>query len=658
MLLKRKIKHINIDIQGASIAPLLVSVCDDNYFHYVRALVLSADLFSPGMEIVVHLINPTTHTIAQAEQLKLSLANTTLHISTETTELEGASDSDYKTYYASARFLLINELLHKYTREIFCLDADSLIINPFDNNFTDKAEADICLVRRDIEGEKRANLKVATGSIYVRTTPNSKKFFNYLSKNLLLRIECGNLPWFTDQVLFSEQMEATTATAVRNIKRKYADWNFSLNSIVWAGKGESKSTNLNFLLLQNLLLSSAGEENSLESAIALIGRTAFANTNVSKKFTETLTLKTPRVTILLPRLDLPWKRHANLQKIPKISESAIALRSQWKIFSILLANAFQSQGFSVNIQELPAWEINNSIFDRIHADVIFIPHKCRHEFSGKLIDRPVYFYMQEFFSWLFTVDARGWSAASSIYPINYQEIPDCDSKKYNHLRHTLLSNNLESKFSQPYSQPIAELVNAGEIPRHSDPRVPYKNFIFFPLQIPTDQSILYFSDYSEELVVESLLTWSKSSRVPIVFKPHPASPKSMTGLIEKIKAEGGYITNANIHDLIELSSAVYTINSGVGFEALFHNKPIVTFGKVEYDCCTFKATPDKLEMAWIYCLLCSKNDLLKGYQKFVDWFISGYAYDISDYEEVTKRLRMLAKRIKNKHFTTKELQND
>jgi Capsule polysaccharide biosynthesis protein len=653
MKINRK-KIFNAAVSEVGEHPVILTVCDDNYFNFAKALVLSAEKFSAGMDIILHIINPTSNSIQQIEKLKSVLKFTKLHISIEKTVLSEADDSDLITYYASARFLLIPELLKEFSRDIFCLDADSLIVNVFDNNFTDKIDADICLIRRDILGETRENLKVATGSIYIRNNSASKKFFAQLRQNLLERIDSGNLPWFTDQIIFSELIDDFPGTAVRNLKGKYADWNFSLNSMVWAGKGESKATNLNFLLLQSLLLSSEGDNTSINSAVKLIGNKALHGIAVYEKFTASFKTKTNSVSILIPRLDLPWKQPNNLQKIPSVSESTLNLRSQWKTFSIMLANAFQSLGINTDIEELPGWEINNSIFDKIHADIIFIPHKCRHEFSGKLIDRPVYFYMQEFFSWLFTVDAKGWSAASSVYPVNYNNIVVNEGDKYSQYQQLLLTNRLASKFSQPDNRSICDLVQSGEIPSHSDPRIAYKKFIFFPLQIPNDQSILYFSDYSEELVIEKLLEWSAANDVPVVFKPHPANPKSMVPLIDRITAAGGYIANANIHELIGLSSAVYTINSGVGFEALFHNKPIVTFGKVEYDCCTFKATPDSLEMAWIYCLLSSKNNLLKGYSKFVNWFISDYAYDISDYEQATTRLRMLAKRIKKKHFADLE----
>src|SRR5690606_11694616 len=42
------------------------------------------------------------------------------------------------------------------------------------------------------------------------------------------------------------------------------------------------------------------------------------------------------------------------------------------------------------------------------------------------------------------------------------------------------------------------------------------------------------------------------------------------------------LSNASIHSLIERAEAVYKVNSGVGLEALLHEKPVVVTGKCDY----------------------------------------------------------------------------
>lgn len=630
--------------------PLVVTVCDEDYFPYAYALAKSIEYFDKRARICIHVINPSKQLLHRLKEIVQGAAH--IFSSYEIIDLASLADEQKKTYYASARFLLICDLLNKVESPLLCLDADSLVVNPIDNDFNTNDNADIYLARRDMRGQESLHLKVATGTIYIRNSIGSKKFFNHLKEEVISRFDVGNLPWFTDQIIFSEAIGRIKAAKVRNIKTKYADWNFSDNSIIWAGKGERKSLDLNFLIMQNLLRDDNQSKRLLELTAKLTGKNALVATKTYQKVKATVFDNKQTALIILPRLDLPWKEPKDLNMPPIVSMQTLELRIYWKKFTIQLTNALSSVGFHTELLEVPAWEINDSIFDRTLADVIFIPHKCRREFSPNTIDRPVYFYMQEFFSWVFTVDPRGWSAASSVYPVNYADLPETSIDKYSEYKKLLSTNKLESKFLQPDQGNINDLVSSGQIPGHTDAQDQYRDFIFFPLQISNDQSILYFSAHSEEVVIDSLLCWSKENNIPIVFKPHPASPKNMQPLVTKIMANGGYISNANIHELIELSSAVYTINSGVGFEALFHNKPIVTFGRVEYDCCTFNANPENLDLAWIYCSQIESTTLQKKYANFVNWFMSDYAYDISDYSHSTMRLRLLAKRIKKKFFSS------
>lgn len=626
---------------------ILLTVCDCEYYFYAESLINSANIFSPGLTVVLHIINPDKTVLHLMKDLLISAKNISLHVSTERTNLDAIPSSDLKTYYASARFLRIPELLKEFQCDILTVDSDSLLVNNFDDDFTDKEEADICLIRRDLDKEVDLRLAVATGTIYSRYRPATLKFYSALDAELRAHFKKGDMPWFLDQVLFAKTMYAMKAVAVRNIKRKYADWTFRDNSIIWAGKGDLKTSDLKFATLQNLCSSNEFKRVNFLKSLYTFSKKSRLESGVFYKKVELLRSSfKPIATIYLPRLDLPWKKPASDHKITALSVDALKLRSYWKHFCIGLANALEREGFYVDIQEIPAWEITPDLVNNTPSCFALIPHRCKLDFAYHKVSFPVMFYMQEYFSWMFTVDKRGWSAASTIYPIDYYSLPQCTNNHYASYEARLSNGLLDSKFSQLDRQSVAKLVELKHIPAHSDPRLPYKKFIFFPLQIPHDQSIKYFSDYDELSIIQALLEWSKLSHIPIVFKPHPASPKSMVPLLSVIEEGGGFVSNANIHDLIPLSHAVYTINSGVGFEAMFHNVPIVTFGRAEYDCVTFKANLDNLDMAWIYCLLSQRNDLKKGYARFFNWFLDEYAYDLTDSDNIEARLRYLAKRIK------------
>jgi len=64
----------------------------------------------------------------------------------------------------------------------------------------------------------------------------------------------------------------------------------------------------------------------------------------------------------------------------------------------------------------------------------------------------------------------------------------------------------------------------------------------------------------------------KDSKYTVYTKPHPAARISY----DSKTVEG------SIHKLVSKASAIYTVNSGAGFESLFHNKRIFISGETDY----------------------------------------------------------------------------
>jgi hypothetical protein len=131
----------------------------------------------------------------------------------------------------------------------------------------------------------------------------------------------------------------------------------------------------------------------------------------------------------------------------------------------------------------------------------------------------------------------------------------------------------------------------------------------------------------------------------VVFKPHPANPKSMAEFETLAMQAGAWWSRAHVHDLLAHARAVMTINSGVGFEAMLHVKPVVTFGRAEYDCATIAAAPAKIDDAWRGVLAADAPALEARYRRFVDWFLGGYAVDLSIQESASSQLERIADEI-------------
>lgn len=660
-MIDRKIQwHVPPTLTGQE-AVLIFSACDMGYLEYAVSLILSIDMFSPGHVFVLHLINPTQAGFDQLQEIVTELNNTKVFISYETTDLSNLTLDQQRAYFASARFLQIKRLLTDYSVPVFSVDADSLIVNPFDMDFSDKADAQVILVRRDRDMTPGSpeHLAVATGSIWLAPLENVITFLERVSDDIDLAFEDGTLAWFVDQKVFYRQMKQMQKHVhFYNIKRKYADWQFRDTSIVWAGKGGLKLYDLRFFILQNLFSHDDAKRLMTQKLVA----THFSSQNylftdwmqsrIAAAVGKSVMMKSApqprsgRVAFYVPRLDLPWKRiTGSSNTTPVVSEDVIDLRLHWKRFVLLMANALERHGVPVDVHELPNWEIDRARIDQDHSSLAFVPHRCSSNFGPGAT--PVLFYMQEFFRWAFVVDEKGWSAASSQYPVQIDFEARQAGVAFDQYRARMANGQLASKFAQQQQRSRAQLLEDNVLPSTKNwlGQKVLRPYIFFPIQIPTDQSIQLFSDFSVMDVITALIDWARTAQVAVVLKPHPANRKSMIPFESLADGQTVFMSDANIKDLIEHSSAVYTINSGVGFEALLQLKPVVTFGRVEYDCVTYNATPNTLDDAWAYAESSTAAELEFKYRGFMNWFLEDYSIDMSTPAAAKARLDSIAARV-------------
>jgi capsular polysaccharide export protein len=113
-------------------------------------------------------------------------------------------------------------------------------------------------------------------------------------------------------------------------------------------------------------------------------------------------------------------------------------------------------------------------------------------------------------------------------------------------------------------------------------------FIFVPFQVPNDTQIICHSPWLKTMealfsAVSEALEHARTSTgkdIKVVMKEHPSWPKNFEHLYQ-INPNIVFLNGMNTQSLIESSTAVATINSTVGIEALFLNKQVITMG----DCC-------------------------------------------------------------------------
>ena len=321
-----------------------------------------------------------------------------------------------------------------------------------------------------------------------------------------------------------------------------------------------------------------------------------------------------KVLILKPRLDLPFKQFSASASNPNLPD----LRTYWEKFINSLTKAHQKQGDTVLVVEAPRWQFTNDVVKQYNADRVYVPHTEEDRFKG---GETCMYYMQSVFPELFTIDSKGWGGGADFVHkkdiLRDDKSDDSSFEKYKKRIHTN-----QSKFAQPDDD-----VDLGP-----------SKFIFVPLQLPHDETIKYHSNISVHEFVESLCRWSSRSLVPIVFKGHPANIQSMEPLVNIINkyptltSHIKYVTDISIHKLIEASSAVYLINSGVGMEAMLHVKPIVSFGRSEYQNYVHNGTIDDLESAYQHVQKTNVEDLEIDYRLFFDWYVNKIAYHCDKFD--------------------------
>lgn len=622
--LNRKIVR-DFDAQAWSGARLLVTAsCDVKYVQNAMALIRSLDVCSPGFDFLLHVVNPGPGTLGALDRFAEELTATRLHISAETVQIE--DPRKLRTYFACARLMILPDLLERSNAPVFVVDADGLFIAPIDLDFTDKTDANICLCLRQVAGgeDKNIHLKVAAGAIWAAPTDTSRRFFQHVRSDIEREFAEGEAAWFLDQkVLAVHANRADKAARIFNIKTKYIDWNFRSDSIIWTGKGNRKHLDVGYTLLRLCFDSDPDRRRRarrLWQETVRLRPVELRESLVGRIFGELEKRRGRRVGIYLPRLDLPWKQSAMAKGGPAPqTPDAVELRLWWKRFTMALSLALTRYNIEPVLVEIPAWDITPQRVDEDDFDLAFIPHRCHLDFEKG--STPVMFYMQEYFRHVFVADPQGWSAASSKYPINARQLPPAVLGGWDDYRARFAAGQLDSKFEQRPSVAREALVASGDIPA--------RPFAFFPLQIPHDQSLLYFSDVEEAAALEAVVAWSRREGIPLVLKGHPANMRSMAEFMRLYQGEGIYWSNAHVHDLLKYAKGVITLNSGVGFEAIVAGRPLVTLARAEYDAASHRATLDTIASAWKAATTEDEDQRLSRYARFTDWFLCRYAIDLS-----------------------------
>lgn len=146
------------------------------------------------------------------------------------------------------------------------------------------------------------------------------------------------------------------------------------------------------------------------------------------------------------------------------------------------------------------------------------------------------------------------------------------------------------------------------------------------------------SNFEPLKLFKDIVTILNKKNIQLLVKRHPLCNNTILEklLIKYEKEKKIMIFNGSIHDAISKCTTVYVINSGVGFEALLHLKPVVTFGKSDYMSVTKHITNlNEIEKNPCYFLDDEQRDKIK---LFLYYFINEKCVSIDNKKDIKRKI--------------------
>lgn len=235
------------------------------------------------------------------------------------------------------------------------------------------------------------------------------------------------------------------------------------------------------------------------------------------------------------------------------------------------------------------------------------------------------------FPCLFTIDSQGYSGWSSMasllaLPEEARVAPMNEVDRiWNGLRERFVFNNYSKYRQSSYSF-----------------NIPKGQYVFLPLQVVTD-AVAKLASISTLELAGMLARILPERGFSLVIKRHPkcTSPE-VSALISQLSLKPDiYVTDASIHEILPNASAVITVNSGVGLEALLHGKLVVTTGSSEYQVATRKVTCERELISQIDKIKYGPD--LEYIKRFIFFYKQNILIPNNDYSSINARIQSLLK---------------
>jgi hypothetical protein len=305
-----------------------------------------------------------------------------------------------------------------------------------------------------------------------------------------------------------------------------------------------------------------------------------------------------------------FNRKINSKSGARLPEGQYRGTPEWLEFERALIDCVNELGHDISGDV----EHPHTMFLPPDIDKSIIVHHTKREFpTGSL------FWMQMHMKDLFTLDTNGWGA-------DHSEIKEAKSF-FPH------EDEIDSmQFCERLSDEMLATGQSKCVQDESTDTTP-SNFILVPVQIPRDYTIKWHSPITVKYFVDSVQSWAVENRYHVCFKMHPHNTHDadLHKSVDDAVAGSSYVhkVKGNIHELIKRSAGLFVINSGTGFEALIHGKPVATFGDCDYNHVSFNADLRRLDEARTF-IYSYKEEFRRVAYKFVHWYLHRHGYWLRD----------------------------
>ncbi|EUB96539.1 Capsule polysaccharide biosynthesis protein [Rhizobium sp. CF080] len=320
----------------------------------------------------------------------------------------------------------------------------------------------------------------------------------------------------------------------------------------------------------------------------------------------------PTQVIFFPKQDVGTKRNLKnnsfKRRVDRISRPG---RMYWRHMSQLIAKLADAEGENTRIVALPQWEINAAAVNTFaEASAVYLPHMIRRQLGGT----NTLYYMQELLPDLFTADADGWGASSSLYGRKDFEAHQLDDRVEDFIAKIRKERITKAPQKKASSKDLSEIE------------------LLAPLQVPGDDALIYHGAVTLEDYVETLATFAEREKTNVVFRKHPYDE---TSLFEDSRKQYSsnfvkFSVGGHIHDALAKAKAVAIINSGVGFEAMIYNRPVLSFGRSIYDSAVINANRQNFSASYAKAIEENEDIRWERYLRFISWYVFHAGYKLHE----------------------------